>query len=106
MTRCFVPVTRGRSAARGWRNFSDQYGANPGVTLDTSRNQALGNLGGTPLLFRNGNLGPAAFPPVPVYPMTDLVTQDVNFMDPNLQVPYADSWTARSAARDRPQHGG
>ena len=25
--------------------------------------------------------------------MTDLVTQDVNFMDPNLQVPYADSWT-------------
>ena len=77
----------------GMANFSDQYGANPGVTLDTSRNQALGNLGGTPLLLRNGNLGPAAFPPVPVYPMTDLVTQDVNFMDPNLQVPYADSWT-------------
>jgi hypothetical protein len=83
-----------RSFSReGMANFSNQFGANPGVTLVTDRNQGRGNLAGTPLLFRDGNLGPAAFPATPQYPLTDAVTEDVNLMDPNLQVPYADSWT-------------
>ena len=36
----------------------------------------------------------AAFPTTPTYPMTDVVTQDINGFDPNIQVPYADSWQA------------
>jgi hypothetical protein len=28
-----------------------------------------------------------------VYPLTDVVTQDINLFDPDIQVPYADSWT-------------
>ena len=35
------------------------------------------------------------------YPMTDVVTGDVNIFDPNLQVPYAQTWHGRLAAHDR-----
>jgi hypothetical protein len=77
----------------GMANFSNQFGANPGVSIDATRNQALGNLGGLPLLFRDGNLSAPPIASTPEYPLTDVVTQDVNLMDPDLQVPYADSWT-------------
>jgi hypothetical protein len=77
----------------GMANFSNQFGGNPGVSIDATRNQALGNLGGLPLLFRDGNLSAPPIPQTPQYPLTDVVTQDVNLMDPDLQVPYADSWT-------------
>jgi hypothetical protein len=77
----------------GMARFSDQFGANPGVTIDATRSQALGNLGSVPLLFRDGNLAAPSIPLAPSYPLTDVVTEDVNLMDPNLQVPYADSWT-------------
>ena len=30
--------------------------------------------------------------------MTDLVTQDVNIFDPNVQVPYSQTWTASVGA--------
>jgi hypothetical protein len=79
----------------GMARFSDQFGANPGVTVNTpNRTADLGNLGALPLLFRESDrLGPAAFSTTPEYPFTEIVTGDVNLMDPNLQVPYADSWT-------------
>ena len=77
----------------GMANFSNQFGANPGVTIDATRNQGQGNLGAVPLLLRSGNTTAPPFSPTPVYPLTDVVTQDVNLMDPDLQVPYADSWT-------------
>jgi hypothetical protein len=77
----------------GMANFSNQFGANPGITIDATRNQSLGNFGGVPLLFRNGNLAAPPIPLEPNYPLTDVVTADVNLMDPGLQVPYADSWT-------------
>lgn len=77
----------------GMSDFSDVFGNNPGVTITTNRNQALGNLGGVPLLLRESDrLGPPSFPSTPVYPMRDVVTGDVNIFDPNLQVPYATSW--------------
>ncbi len=50
--------------------------------------------GSFPVLFRDpANLNPPSFPEKPVYPMTDVVTQDVNVFDPNFQVPYADTYT-------------
>src|SRR6185436_2067148 len=73
--------------------------ANPGIAIGNPRRRdSDGNLyvnGLTPpILFRNqASLGPAAFPASPVYPMTDVVTQDVSILDPNLQVPHADSYT-------------
>ena len=74
-------------------SFSDQFGGNPGVTIDASRSQSLGNLGTVPLLFRDGSLSAPPIPLTPQYPLTDVITEDVNLMDPRLQVPYADSWT-------------
>ena len=74
--------------------FSGQFGANPGVTISADRTANLGNLGALPLLFReSGRLGAPSFQATPQYPLTEVVTGDVNLMDPNLQVPYADSWT-------------
>jgi Carboxypeptidase regulatory-like domain/TonB dependent receptor-like, beta-barrel len=89
-----------RSFSRnGLNDLTGPYNSNPGITIGTPRRQTtIGNLyvnGATaPLLFRNtGALGPGSFPSTPVYPMTDVVTQDVSILDPNLQVPYADSYT-------------
>jgi hypothetical protein len=76
----------------GTARFSDRFGANPGVTIPASRNAAQGNLGTLPLLFRDdARLAPPPFSFA--YPFTDAINQDVNLMDPSLQVPYADSWT-------------
>jgi hypothetical protein len=82
----------------GMNDFSGQYNANPGVVIqDPDRSNNLGNLNdgaGLPVLFRQaGRLGPAAFPATPNYPLTDVVTEDVNLFDPNIQVPWADTWT-------------
>jgi hypothetical protein len=82
----------------GMARFSDRFGANPGVTITATRNAGNGNLtGGGPLpvlLREDTRLGPPPFASTPQYPLTDAVTQDVNLIDPNIQVPYADSWTA------------
>ncbi|MGH7462253.1 MAG: TonB-dependent receptor domain-containing protein, partial [Longimicrobiales bacterium] len=78
----------------GMNDFSGQYNANPGIVVSTTRSANLGNLGALPVLFRDaGRLGPAPFPVSPVYPMTDVISQDINLFDPDIQVPYADSWT-------------
>jgi hypothetical protein len=79
----------------GIGDYSDVFGANQGITLDTSRNASLGNLGGLPRLLRNpGALDAPAFNDTPVYPATPVITGTVNLFDPNLQVPYSDTWTA------------
>lgn len=92
-------VVRGgytRSFSRGGLNdFTGFYNANPGVVLTLARSDGNSNLGALPLLFRDtARLGAPAFPSTPTYPMTDVVTQDINGFDPNIQVPYADSWQA------------
>jgi hypothetical protein len=89
-----------RSFSRnGLNDFSGPYNANPGVVIQNDeRNLNLGNLddgAGLPVLFRQtSRLGPAPFPKKPVYPMTDVVTENVNIFDPDIQVPHADTWTA------------
>jgi uncharacterized membrane protein len=78
----------------GLGDFTGQFGGNPGVTLTTNRNASLTNLGTLPVLLREtSRLGPPAFASTPIYPMTDVVTEDVNLFDPNIKVPYADSYT-------------
>jgi hypothetical protein len=80
----------------GMSDFTGRIDDNPGVSQTANRNHSLGNLG-TPgsILFRNtGDLGPPAFSITRNYPMTDVVTGDISVFDPDLQVPYAQTWTA------------
>ncbi len=77
----------------GMSDFSDVFGSNPGVTIDATRNLNNGNLGPVPVLFRDRSaLGPPSFPTTATFPYTEIQTQDIQIFDPNLQVPYADSW--------------
>ena len=77
----------------GLNDFTGLFNGNPGIVITANRDSTLGNLG-TPLLLREqGRLGPPSFPSTPVYPMTDVVTGDIRGFDPNIQVPYADSWS-------------
>ena len=92
----------------GMNDFTGVYNSNPGVVINVQRTEGLGNIipGGStaPLLFRNDSqLGPPAFANTPVYPMTDIVTQDIRMFHPDIVIPYADSWSAgiqRSVGRD------
>ncbi len=91
-------VVRGgltRSFSRpGLNDFTNIYNANPGIRIVLNRDEASGNLGPTPLLLRNtSQLTPPTFNSKPVYPMTDVITQDVSVLDPNLKIPSADSWS-------------
>jgi len=78
----------------GMYDFVNRITRNPGGRITVSRNPSLGNMGAVPLLLQNSSaLGPPSFPSAPVYPITDLVTEDINLFDQHLQVPNADSWT-------------
>ena len=91
---------------QGHGDFTGVFGANPGVAIDVSRNRASATSGRAGALFRrSARLNRPPFPPTPAYPMTDVVTQDVNMFDPDLQVPYAAVLDGRLAARARPRHG-
>ena len=87
----------------GMSDFTGVLGSNPGVTVPASRNVNNGNLGATPLLLRSGNLGPPAtcasgvinascMQESPIYPMPTTETGELNMFDPDLRVPYSDSW--------------
>jgi hypothetical protein len=80
----------------GMNDFTGFYNANPGVTISAIRSDANGNLaqgGLLPVLLRDvSRLGQASFSSTPVYPLTDIVTEDTNMFDPHIQVPSADSW--------------
>jgi hypothetical protein len=78
----------------GMSDFTGRIDDNPGIQITANRSLALGNLGALPVLFRdNGRLGAPDYPQTRVYPMTDVVTGDIAVYDPDIQVPYADSWT-------------
>ena len=81
----------------GTSDFTGTIDDNPGVSQTASRNHTIGNLGdpGT-ILFRNsGDLGPPPnMPTTRVYPMTDVITGDIMMFEPNIQVPYSQTWTA------------
>lgn len=78
----------------GLSDFTGVYNANPGIRISVNRSEGLGNLGASPLLLRNDSqIGPAAFPTSPVYPLSGLVTDSINVFAPNVRVPYADTYT-------------
>ncbi|HEX4945534.1 MAG TPA: carboxypeptidase-like regulatory domain-containing protein [Blastocatellia bacterium] len=72
---------------------------NPGLTIDASRSMGLGNLvGGTlgslPLLLRETNrLGAPGFSATPDYNNLGSIGNAVRTFDPNLKVPYVQSWS-------------
>ena len=88
---------------QGIGDFRGAYSANPGVLITTNRDLTQGNLvggsqGSLPLLLRETNrLGPPAFTDTPTYPLTGppfvAVTNSANIYDPNIKVPYSQSWT-------------
>jgi hypothetical protein len=78
--------------------FTGQYNANPGGAITVTRNQGAGNIlpAGSPgfVLLRNeADMGAPTFPERPQYPLTDVVTQDIRMFDPDIEIPYADSWS-------------
>jgi hypothetical protein len=91
----------------GMNDFTGVFGDNPGLSITGTRNTGNGNLT-LPLLFRDGNLGPPpTCPPAPAprptgclleapeYPLRNQnANGSINVFDPNLQVPFADTWTA------------
>ena len=83
----------------GMSDFTAIFGANPGRSITVQRTQGGGNLitdgGSLPLLLRDtARLGPPSFADTPVYPLTGIVTDEIDTFDPRLQVPYVQSWTA------------
>ena len=79
---------------QGIGDFRGLASSNPGVSITTNRSVALGNLGALPLLFRDKSLlGPPAFAATPNYPLSGEITNSVNVYDPNIKVPYSQSWT-------------
>ena len=89
----------------GMSDFTGAIDDNPGISLTAARNHT-NNLLGTPgtIFLRNpSQLGPPPFSPTRTYPMTDDIGADILAFDPNLQVPYSQSWTAgwqRKLTRD------
>jgi hypothetical protein len=79
----------------GMSDFTDVFGQNPGIQIDASRSQTLGNLGAPPLFLRDpGRLGPPSVQDKPEYPMRDVINEDIQIFDPNLKIPYSMSWSA------------
>jgi len=81
----------------GIGDYSNVYGANPGVTITVNRDLTIGNLAPIaqlPVLLRETNrLGPPAFKSAPSYPFSGEITDSANIIDPNIRIPYTQSWT-------------
>jgi len=81
-------------------SFSGVFGANPGSFVTATRSLTIGNLvtnqgaDRLPVLLRETNrLGPPPFPSEPAYPLAGAITNSANIFDPNLKVPYVQSWS-------------
>jgi hypothetical protein len=78
----------------GMGDYRARFAANPGFAITVARNASLQNLGPLPLLMRDAaRLAAPPFPEAPVYPNEGLVTNSANMLDPNIQIPYSDTWT-------------
>jgi Carboxypeptidase regulatory-like domain/TonB-dependent Receptor Plug Domain len=91
-------------------SFSNVFGANPGSFVSATRSLTNGKLvtnqgsDRLPVLLRETNrLSPAPFPSEPTYPLTGDIANSANIFDPNLKVPYVQSWSfgiQREIAKD------
>jgi Carboxypeptidase regulatory-like domain len=91
---------------QGIGDFRGDFGNNPGITVNTNRDLTIGNLASPdqlPVLFRNLNPRDVpGFVKTPNYPLVAgtndepnpvPITSQANIYDPNIKVPYAQSWT-------------
>lgn len=76
------------------------FGANPGGTIDASRNTTNGNLLNTgqtwPLLLSTNlksGLGPPSFASSPTWPLVPNPSSSINTIEQNIRTPYTMSWT-------------
>jgi hypothetical protein len=88
----------------GMSDFTGVYGGNPGIAIDTTRNQTNGNLGTLPVLLSSSDLGAPPTNLTRTFPMqVPNASSSVFAFDPNIKTPYADSYTIgwqRALARD------
>lgn len=89
----------------GIGDFRGTLAANPGIIVTTNRDLTIGNLvtnqgdDRLPVLFRERHrLGPPQFSTTPNYPLiagtsAAPITSSGNIYDPNLKVPYIQSWS-------------
>ena len=79
----------------GMNVVSSILGANPGGQVDATRSAGNGNLGSTPVLFRNpASLGPPSnVPSGPAYPLPGTPTSTANGFLPDLKLGYVQSYT-------------
>jgi hypothetical protein len=79
--------------------FNTVFAGNPGATLNATRNTATGGYPLVPageswpiLLRETSRLGPPAFNPTPSYPIIATPSNNLRIFDPDIEVPYTDSW--------------
>jgi len=78
----------------GMSDFTGVFGANPGVSIDATRNLTNGNLGTLPLLLSGGDLGAPGINLQRVYPMAvPNASSSVYAFDPNIKTPHSSSWS-------------
>lgn len=79
----------------GMNVVSSILGANPGGNVDATRSAGNGNLGTTPILFRNpSSLGkPDNVPAGPAYPFQGSPSNSANGFSPDLKLGYVQSYT-------------
>jgi hypothetical protein len=91
---------------QGIGDFRGDFGVNPGILVNTNRDLTIGNLASPdqlPVLLRNLNpLDVPDFLQTPNYPLVAgtnaqpnpvPITSSANIYDPNIKVPYAQSWS-------------
>jgi hypothetical protein len=86
----------------GMSDFTGVFGSNPGISIDTSRNQANGNLGALPVLLTGSDLGPPSVNLTRAFPMAvPNASSSVYVFDPNIKTPsaftYSMSWQRQLA---------
>jgi hypothetical protein len=79
----------------GMNVVSSILGGNPGGQVDATRSAGNGNLGATPVLFRNpASLGPPSnVPSGPAYPLQGTATSTANGFITDLKLGYVQSYT-------------
>jgi hypothetical protein len=79
---------------QGLNDFTGAYDDNPGLVLAAAPDRNANNLGTLPVLISQPDrLGPAAFPTTPTYPFSPGARDTITIFHPDIQVPWADSYT-------------
>ena len=76
----------------GMSDFTEIFGANPGISIDASRNTANGNLGSLPVLLTGSDLSAPGISLTRVFPMAvPNASSSVFVIDPDIKTPHSNS---------------